>query len=97
MWQRKAARSGAQFVKHVIPAVMKPTRVLWNQLIGFVFTIFTIFFGFKTVRLLIDYAKHPPADAAMPVVNLSIAVVPTAVAAWFAISSFLRARRISRS
>jgi len=71
--------------------------VLWNELIGFVFTIFTVFFAFKTVRLVIDYAKHPPADPAMPVVNLSIALVPTLVAGWFAVTSFLRARRISRS
>jgi len=77
--------------------VVKPTRVLWNELIGFVFTVFTVFFGFKTGRLLFDYSKHPPADAAMPVVNLSIAAVPTLVAAWFAVTSFLRARRISRS
>jgi hypothetical protein len=76
---------------------MKPTRVLWNELIGFVFTIFAVFFGFKTGRLAFEYSKHPPADGAIPVVNLSVALVPTLVAAWFAISSFLRARRISRS
>jgi hypothetical protein len=97
VWQRKAVRSSRHFVKHVIPAVVKPTRVLWNELIGFIFTIFAIFFAFKTARLMIDYTKHPPADAALPVVNLSIAAVPTLVAAWFAVSSFLRARRISRS
>ena len=97
VWQRNAVRSGRQFIKHVVPAVVKPTRILWNELIGFVFTVFTIFFGAKTVRLLIDYSKHPPADTAMPVVNLSIAIIPTLVAGWFAISSFLRARRISRS
>ena len=84
-------------MRHVVPAVVKPTRILWNELIGFVFTVFTIFFAVKTARLLIDYSKHPPADAALPVVNLSIALIPTLVAAWFAVTSFLRARRISRS
>jgi hypothetical protein len=97
VWQHQAVRNGRQFVKHVVPAVMKPTRVLWNELIGFVFTVFTVFFGFKTVRLMIEYSKHPPADGAMPIVNLSIAAIPTAVAAWFAATSFLRARKISRS
>jgi hypothetical protein len=77
--------------------VAKPTRVLWNELIGFIFTVFAVFFGFKTVRLIIEYSKHPPTDAAMPVVNLTIAVLPTLAATWFAVSSFLRARRISRS
>jgi hypothetical protein len=59
--------------------------------------VFAIFFAVKTVRLLIDYSKHPPADAAMPVINLSIAAIPTLVSAWFAVTSFLRARKISRS
>jgi hypothetical protein len=77
--------------------VVKPTRVLWNELIGFLFTVFAIFFAFKTARLLIEYSKHPPADPALPLVNVSIAIIPTLVAAWFAVSSFLRARRISRS
>ena len=97
MWQREAVRSGRQFVKHVVPAVVKPTRILWNQFIGFIFIIFAVFFGFKTGRLLVDYAKHPPTDPAMPLVNLSIAAIPTLVAAWFGVTSFLRARRISRS
>ena len=97
VWQRQAVRSGRHFVKHVVPAVVKPTRILWNQFIGFVFMIFAVFFGFKTGRLLIEYSKHPPADAATPIVNLSIAAIPTLVAAWFAITSFVRARRISRS
>jgi hypothetical protein len=97
VWQRQAVRSGREFVKHVIPAVIKPTRVLWNELIGFLFMIFAIFFGVKTVRLMIDYSRHPPTDAAMPVVNLAIAAIPTLAAAWFAVSSFLRARKISRS
>ncbi|MGO9258670.1 MAG: hypothetical protein ACLQU1_20470 [Bryobacteraceae bacterium] len=97
MWQRQAVRSGRQFIKHVVPAVVKPTRVLWNELIGFIFMVFAIFFAVKTVRLLIDYSKHPPTDAAMPVVNLCIAAIPTLGAAWFAVTSFLRARKISRS
>ncbi len=59
--------------------------------------VFAIFFGFKTVRLMIEYAKHPPSDPTMPVVNISIAAIPTLAAAWFALTSFLRARRIARS
>ena len=59
--------------------------------------VFAIFFGIKTGRLITDYAKHPPADPAGPIVNLSIAAIPTLAALWFGVTSFLRARRISRS
>ena len=76
---------------------MKPTRVLWNQFIGFIFMIFAIFFAVRMVVLIIDSSRHPSSNAAVPVVKLCIAAVPTAAAAWFALTSFLRARRISRS
>jgi hypothetical protein len=97
VWQRQAVRSGRQFVKHVVPALLKPTRVLWNEFIGFIFMVFAIFFGVKTVHLLMDIAKHPPADPAAPVVSLSVAALPTLAALWFAVTSFLKARKISRS
>jgi len=97
VWQRQAVRGGRQFVKHVLPAVVKPTRILWNELIGFVFMIFAAFFGFKTGRLLIDFIKQPPANGMAPLVRLSIAAIPTLAAGWFSLTSFLRARKISRS
>lgn len=97
MWQRQAVRNGRQFIKHVVPAVVKPTRILWNELIGFVFMIFTVAFAFKTGRLAIDYAKGTPAEAGGGLVRLSIAGFCTLVMLWFGIASFLRARKISRS
>lgn len=97
MWQRQAVRSGRQFIKHVVPAVVKPTRVLWNELIGFVFLVFTVVFAFKTGRLALDYSKDPPAEAGGELVRLVIAGFCTVVMLWFAVTSFLRARKISRS
>jgi hypothetical protein len=101
VWQRQAVRRGVpaarQFIKHVVPAVLKPTRVLWNELIGFIFTLFTVIFAFKTGRLAMDYAKDTPAQAGVDLGRLSIAGFCTLVMLFFAIGSFLRARRISRS
>ncbi len=33
---------GRQFIQCVLPAVMRPLRVLWNQIIGFVFLVLAI-------------------------------------------------------
>lgn len=76
---------------------MKPTRILWNELIGFVFLLFTLAFAFKTGRLALDYAKGSQAEAGGDLVRLSIAGFCTLVMLWFAVGSFLRARKISRS
>jgi len=86
-----------QFVKHVVPAVVKPTRILWNELIGFIFMLFAVIFAFKTGRLALDYAHGPAAEAGSQLVRIVIAGFCTLVMLWFALGSFLRARKISRS
>src|SRR5689334_25098023 len=94
VWQRMAVRTGRDavkngraFVKHVVPAVIKPARTLWNEVIGFVFLCMGVIFGFKAARYVID-GDHARMIVAVPCTLLML---------WFAISSFLRARRISRS
>ena len=42
--------AGKQFVRHVLPAVLKPARVLWNELIGFIFLAFGVMVSFSTWR-----------------------------------------------
>ena len=104
MWKRVAVRQGRQalqqgelFVKHVVPAVMKPARALWNQFIGFLFLCFAVMFGFKTGRLWLDYTKADTADASGEFWRLLMAGFCTAMMLWFGLVSLLRARRISRS
>jgi hypothetical protein len=87
VWKRLATRHARQFVKHVMPAVMKPALTLWNEVIGFLFLVFGVIFGVQAVR----YAMAGDAP------RLFIAGFCTLVMAWFGVSSFLRARRIARS
>src|SRR5579862_2042208 len=55
VWTRPAARLAArhsrEFVRHVVPAVAKPARTLWNDFIAFLFCCIAIPFAFKTVSL----------------------------------------------
>lgn len=94
---RIAARHGRVFVKTIVPQVIKPARTLWNELIGFIFLCFGVIFGFKAVRLALDYWKHDPADPMGDLIRLVIAGGCTLVMLWFGLTSFLRARKISRS
>lgn len=94
---RKAVRQGEVFVKHVVPAVVKPARVLWNQFIGFLFLCFGVIFGFKTTHLALEYGKGGPVEGMGEFWRLVIAGVCTAIMLGFGAASFLRARRISRS
>ncbi len=71
----------------MVPAVVKPARTLWNEVIGFIFLCFGVIFGFKTVRYALD-GEH---------VRLAFAAFCTALMIWFGVGSFLRARKISRS
>lgn len=75
------------FAEHVAPAIVKPARTLWNEVIGFIFFSFAVPFGFKTVHYAMA-GDH---------VRLAIAGFCTLMMAWFGLHSFLRARKISRS
>jgi len=71
----------------MVPAVAKPVRTLWNEVIGFFFFCFAVPIGFKAVT----YARagdHP---------RLFVAAFCFVLLAAFGLQSFLRARRISRS
>jgi hypothetical protein len=94
---RHGARFGREFIKHIVPAVLKPARTLWNQLIGFLFLSFGAIFGLKTAHYAMDYRKAGPAGGTGELIRLAMAGFCTFVMLWYGVSSFLRARRISRS
>ncbi|HEU0139296.1 MAG: hypothetical protein IT169_06585 [Bryobacterales bacterium] len=81
-----------KFLQHVVPGVIRPLRVLWNQVIGFVFLAFAVF----SSRSIYTAVKEYDGDA-----ESLFRVVLTgffgAIMAYFGVFSFLRARRISRS
>ena len=91
--KRNAVRHGREFIRHVVPAVIKPARTLWNQIIGFFFICFSVWFGAGVVRYGREFAR---GDAQSPVAFL-LALFCFLVTCWFGVSSFLRARKISRS
>ncbi len=94
VWQQDAVKTGRfaikhgrSFFRHVIPGVVKPIHSLWNQVIGFIFLSLGTIFGFAAFRYL------SKGDDFRFVVAIGCALIM----AWYGISSFWRARKISRS
>ena len=83
----QVVQQGRLLLKHMVPAVLKPARTLWNEIIGFLFLCFGGVFAFAAVRYYLA------GDGG----RLFIAGFCTILMASFGVSSFRRARKISRS
>ena len=80
------------FLSHVVPAVIRPLRVLWNEIIGFFFIVLAAWAtpaAIRNVRAL-DQGAGSIFRAALSLIFAGLMV-------GFAIYSFLRALKISRS
>jgi hypothetical protein len=82
-----AAKNSGRLVKHVVPAAVKPLHSLWHEIIAFIFLCAAVLAGF---RMWQDRAD-------MPVVKFLVMGVFVVVTLGYGISSYLKARRISRS
>lgn len=80
-----------KFAKTVIPGVIKPLHVLWNEMIGFVFLVFAITGGFNAFRYYRSLETEPNS---LP--RLLLTAIFALVMGGFALGSFLRARKISK-
>lgn len=87
MPHKHLAQHAGKFVKHVLPAAVKPVHSLWHEVLGFIFLAVAAMATWKVAR----------NSAAMGPVRLAIIIPFIVVVAGYGISSFLKARRISRS
>ena len=76
-----------KFLGYVLPGVVRPLHILWNQVIGFFFLVLA--------AMPVPSVLHAYKESNLPrlVLSLTFAVIM----AVFGVSSFLRARKISRS
>jgi hypothetical protein len=77
-----------KFLQHVVPGVIRPLRVLWNEVIGFFFLVLAV------VGLVRSWPQIREPESPVTVV---VPVLWVVVMTYFAVTSFIRARRISRS
>jgi hypothetical protein len=83
---------GRQFVKHVLPAVIRPLRIMWNQIIGFVFLVLTAWAVPRTVRSVREFNGDPEG-----LVHLLLSTIFVAIMGGFSIYSFWRAHKVPKS
>ncbi len=81
--------AAGKFVRHVVPGIVRPLHVLWNEVIGFIFFVLAVVILVGTIRRTLNDPK-----GFWPLV---FGVTFGLVLAGFGLSSFLRARKISRS
>lgn len=87
MPQKNLARQAGKFVKHVLPAAVKPVHSLWHEILGFIFLLFAAVAIWKVAR---NSTRLGPIQLAILGLFIVVMVI-------YGVSSFLKARRISRS
>ena len=81
-----------QFAATVIPGVLKPLRIMWNEMIGFVFIVFAVMIMGSTVRKWNDFDGSPSSIGLF-----AASVFFFIVMAGYGLYSFFRARKIKRT
>jgi hypothetical protein len=81
-----------QFFGHVLPGVMRPLRILWNEVIGFLFLAIAGLVMPAVFRSFRDLSKPNGSP-----VRLFVSLLFALVMVYYGVSSFWRARKIGRS
>ena len=73
-----------RFAEHMVPHVIRPAQIIWNQAIGAIFLLFAIAF--------IGYAAAHKDNEAAVFGGLFLG----GIMGYFGVTSFLKARRLAR-
>ena len=82
----------SKFLSHVLPGIVCPLHALWNEVIGFLFIVFAVVAGFYVFRAVRNFEGDIEG-----LVHIVFPALFGLVMGYFGVSSFLRARKISRS
>lgn len=82
--------SARRFTQHVVPEVVRPARVVWNQAIGALFFVLALPAALKGWQLYRDLDTAPKNGASVAILAIFVIVMVS-----FGTSSFLKARRIA--
>jgi hypothetical protein len=92
MFKKNITGHAKLFLHHVVPAAVRPVHSLWHEIIGFLFIVLGVFIGGYGVRTW----SHYSGDAS-EFLRIALSSCFALVMAAFGISSFRKARKISRS
>ena len=92
MAKRSLVSHAADLIRHVVPQVIRPLRSLWHEVIGFLFLSLAFLGAMSGLRKARNFDGSPEILFQLIVTGLFVIIM-----SGFGISSFLRARKISRS
>ncbi len=92
MAKRNLVSDSVLFARHVLPAAIRPARTLWNEVIGFLFVVFAFGAGSYCVRAALDFRGDPAS-----LIRMFLSGIFFVVMLYYGVTSFRKARRISRS
>ena len=87
----RIAALAAEQVRQFVPRLWGVLRELFHEITGFIFCAFALFFAFGSSGL-IELLRANEVDSS----SLTVSALCVLMFAWFGVSSFRRARRISR-
>ena len=83
--------ASVHFARHTLPVAMRPARILWHQMIGFLFIVVAIAPARFEYKALTNFKGDAESWTKALMAGIFIVIM-----LGYGISSFLRARRISR-
>lgn len=83
--------ASVQFARHSLPEAVRPARILWHQMIGFLFIVLAIAPARFEYKVLMSFKGDSKSWTEL-ILGAIFILVMTA----YGISSFLRARKLSR-
>ena len=83
--------ASVHFARHTLPVAMRPARILWHQMIGFLFLVLAIAPARFEYKALMNFKGDGESWTRVILSGIFILVMTA-----YGISSFLRARKISR-
>ena len=92
MAKRSLIHHGAELLRHVAPKVIRPIHSLWHEVIGFLFLSLGFLGAMSGFRLLRNYEDSPATLFRLIVIGCFVAIM-----IGYGVSSFLKARKITRS
>ncbi len=83
--------ASVHFARHTLPVAMRPARILWHQMIGFLFIVLAIAPARFEYKALMSFKGDAESWTKAILSGVFILVMTI-----YGISSFLRARKLSR-
>ncbi len=83
--------ASVHFARHTLPIAIRPARILWHQMIGFLFLVLAIAPARFEYKAVMAFKGDGKSWTQLIMAGIFILVMLT-----YGISSFLRARKLSR-